>query len=87
MKVLIMATPTSLDCAQNWTDYSSGSYVQNSGQDCSWPMMKIEIEAIVEMSATDWLSGAVYYPGFTLIKSRQYFRCCGCNIPQQARNI
>lgn len=37
-----------LDCAQNWTDYSSGSYVQNSGQDCSWPMMKIEIEAIVE---------------------------------------
>ena len=37
-----------LDCNQNWTDYSSGSYVQNSGQDCSWPMMKIEIEAIVE---------------------------------------
>jgi hypothetical protein len=35
-----------LNCAQNWTDYSSGSYVQNSGQDCSWPMMKIEIETI-----------------------------------------
>jgi hypothetical protein len=35
-----------LNCAQNWTDYGVGSYVQNSGQDCSWPMMKIEIETL-----------------------------------------
>jgi hypothetical protein len=35
-----------LNCAQNWTDYGNGSYVQNSGQDCSWPMFKIEIEVL-----------------------------------------
>jgi hypothetical protein len=35
-----------LSCPQNWTDYGTGSYVQNSGQDCSWPMMKIEIETL-----------------------------------------
>lgn len=35
-----------LNCAQNWTDYGGGSYVQNSGQDCSWPMLKIEIEQL-----------------------------------------
>ena len=35
-----------LNCAQNWTDYGSGGYVQNSGQDCSWPMLKIEIETL-----------------------------------------
>ena len=35
-----------LDCSQNWTDYGTGVYVQNTGQDCSWPMMKIEIETI-----------------------------------------
>ena len=37
-----------LPCAQNWTDYSNGSYVQNTGQDCSWPMLKIEIETLTE---------------------------------------
>jgi hypothetical protein len=36
-----------LNCSQNWTDYGNGSYVQNSGQDCSWPMMKIEIETVL----------------------------------------
>ena len=35
-----------LSCAQNWTDYSAGSYVQNSGSDCSWPMLKMEIETL-----------------------------------------
>ena len=35
-----------LNCTQNWTDYGNGNYVQNSGQDCSWPMMKIEIETL-----------------------------------------
>jgi hypothetical protein len=35
-----------LDCTKNWTDYGTGSYVQNSGTDCSWPMLKIEIETI-----------------------------------------
>ena len=35
-----------LDCTKNWTDYGTGSYVQNSGEDCSWPMLKIEIETI-----------------------------------------
>jgi hypothetical protein len=35
-----------LNCAQNWTDYGSGSYVQNTGEDCSWPMMKIEVETL-----------------------------------------
>jgi hypothetical protein len=35
-----------LNCPQNWTDYGTGAYVQNSGQDCSWPMMKIEIEVL-----------------------------------------
>ena len=35
-----------LNCTQNWTDYGGGSYVQNSGQDCSWPMFKIEIETL-----------------------------------------
>lgn len=35
-----------LNCAQNWTDYGNGQYVQNSGQDCSWPMFKIEIETL-----------------------------------------
>lgn len=35
-----------LNCPQNWTDYGSGSYTQNSGQDCSWPMLKIEIETV-----------------------------------------
>ena len=35
-----------LNCPQNWTDYGNGAYVQNSGQDCSWPMMKIEIETL-----------------------------------------
>ena len=35
-----------LSCTQNWTDYGNGSYVQNSGQDCSWPMLKIEIETL-----------------------------------------
>ena len=35
-----------LNCAQNWTDYGNGQYVQNSGQDCSWPMFKLEIETL-----------------------------------------
>ena len=35
-----------LPCTQNWTDYSNGSYTQNSGTDCSWPMLKIEIETL-----------------------------------------
>ena len=35
-----------LSCTSNWTDYGVGSYVQNSGEDCSWPMLKIEIETL-----------------------------------------
>jgi hypothetical protein len=33
-----------LNCTQNWTDYGDGSWRQNSGNDCSWPMLKIEKE-------------------------------------------
>ena len=36
-----------LPCAANWTDYGDGSWRQNSGQDCSWPMMRISYEKIV----------------------------------------
>jgi hypothetical protein len=35
-----------LDCTQNWTDYGTGNYTQNTGEDCSWPMLKIEIETL-----------------------------------------
>ena len=35
-----------LNCPQNWTDYGTGGYTQNSGNDCSWPMLKIEIETL-----------------------------------------
>jgi len=35
-----------LSCTKNWTDYGNGQYVQNSDQDCSWPMFKIEIETL-----------------------------------------
>jgi hypothetical protein len=37
-----------LNCTQNWTDYSDGSWRQNEGQDCSWPMFKIEVERTYE---------------------------------------
>jgi hypothetical protein len=33
-----------LACEQNWTDYGDGSWRQNTGDDCSWPMFKIDIE-------------------------------------------
>lgn len=33
-----------LSCQQNWTDYGDGTWKQNSGDDCSWPMFKIDIE-------------------------------------------
>jgi len=33
-----------LACQQNWTDYGSGSWTQNTGNDCSWPMFKIDVE-------------------------------------------
>ncbi len=36
-----------LPCAANWTDYGDGSWRQNSGTDCSWPMMRISYERIV----------------------------------------
>ena len=36
-----------LPCAANWTDYGDGSWRQNSGSDCSWPMMRISYERIV----------------------------------------
>lgn len=37
-----------LDCSRNWTDYGGGQFVQNSGQDCSWPMLKIELESEID---------------------------------------
>ncbi len=37
-----------LDCAANWTDHGSGMWKQNSGQDCSWPMLSIELESVTE---------------------------------------
>ena len=33
-----------LGCVQNWTDYGDGAWKQNSGDDCSWPMLKIDVE-------------------------------------------
>jgi hypothetical protein len=36
-----------LACAANWTDYGDGSWRQNTGADCSWPMMRISYERIV----------------------------------------
>lgn len=33
-----------LDCAANWSDYGDGRWVQNSGVDCSWPMLRITTE-------------------------------------------
>jgi hypothetical protein len=36
-----------LSCTANWTDYGDGSWRQNSGSDCSWPMMRISYERIV----------------------------------------
>lgn len=36
-----------LPCAANWTDYGDGSWRQNSGADCSWPMMRISYERVV----------------------------------------
>jgi hypothetical protein len=33
-----------LSCQQNWTDYGAGAWKQNTGDDCSWPMFKIDIE-------------------------------------------
>jgi hypothetical protein len=33
-----------LACQQNWTDYGDKHWKQNSGDDCSWPMFKIDIE-------------------------------------------
>ncbi|HCH65467.1 MAG TPA: hypothetical protein DFR83_21860, partial [Deltaproteobacteria bacterium] len=36
-----------LPCAANWTDYGDGSWRQNTGADCSWPMMRISYERIV----------------------------------------
>lgn len=37
-----------LPCAKNWTDYGDGQWKQNSGDDCSWPMFKIEVEQVTE---------------------------------------
>jgi len=37
-----------LPCRQNWTDYGDGRWSQNSGEDCSWPMLRIEIETLTE---------------------------------------
>ena len=39
-----------LDCSANWTDGGSGAWKQNSGMDCSWPMLKIEVESLNEGS-------------------------------------
>ena len=36
-----------LSCVANWTDYSDGTWKQNSGSDCSWPMMRISYERLV----------------------------------------
>lgn len=36
-----------LPCEANWTDYGDGRWSQNSGRDCSWPMMRIQYERIV----------------------------------------
>lgn len=36
-----------LPCAANWTDYGDGSWRQNSGADCSWPMMRLSYERVV----------------------------------------
>jgi hypothetical protein len=36
-----------MPCASNWTDYGDGYWKQNSGQDCSWPMMRISHERTV----------------------------------------
>lgn len=36
-----------LACAANWTDYGDGSWRQNTGSDCSWPMMRISYERVV----------------------------------------
>jgi hypothetical protein len=33
-----------LPCQQNWTDYGDGAWKQNTGNDCSWPMLKIDVE-------------------------------------------
>ena len=33
-----------LDCTANWSDYGDGRWVQNSGVDCSWPMLRITTE-------------------------------------------
>lgn len=37
-----------LPCVKNWTDYGDGTWKQNSGNDCSWPMFKIEVERVYE---------------------------------------
>jgi len=37
-----------LSCQQNWTDYGAGTWKQNTGDDCSWPMFKIDVETRTE---------------------------------------
>ena len=37
-----------LSCQQNWTDYGNGQWKQNTGDDCSWPMFKIDVETRTE---------------------------------------
>lgn len=41
-----------LDCVKSWTDHGQGSWKRNSGQDCSWPMLKIGVESWTEGTAT-----------------------------------
>lgn len=36
-----------MPCASSWTDHGDGSGSQNTGQDCSWPMMGISHERVV----------------------------------------
>ena len=36
-----------MPCVANWTDYGDGHWSQNSGNDCSWPMLRISHERTV----------------------------------------
>ena len=36
-----------MPCVANWTDYGDGRWSQNSGNDCSWPMLRISHERTV----------------------------------------
>ena len=42
-----------MPCNKNWTDYGNGAWRQNEGQDCSWPMFKIEIARYTEGECDD----------------------------------